>query len=536
MTWQLVKRDPAWRPIPLQTLALIAALILWHIFAPHDSRYRALFMHEAWILFLFAPLAATFLQSGDTRFQAILPVTVRHIFLSRMLAMFTLLWLPVIAGMATLMVLGDSPTSGLPLALWSISACEILWLQCAAIRGFIKPRHAIFLLLAVLFFSALVPDMSVSSFTEAIILAVCWLIAIGVVWRTWQKVPPSFQDAPLHSSSSVPSAGTIRRASNDSVSSREPLARATLRIHGFTLLPLFVIMLLMGTASSFWVPFLIFQWLGIRNRFRWLFDLPIPRRTLLAAMLLPPSLSLTAGYLVSVHLPPFPNGQERRISVRARQETWGPQTAGLPNCKTMNVLPSLDFWIPLRSGKTPVLQAPWGETFQPSAYRVSGFDIYNPYAVGCNNSERFLDWQFQRATITAFGHPLDRDKSDTWYIVDWHVFVTDPRTQFVNLAVIAGFLLLSTLLWMIGDWYRFRHLSRRVRIASMSLFGAGLCGLLYLIGVHDLDVVQWLSWTLPASLSGVIAVTLPALALLYLAIDRLFRQLEFVDKPGIPQT
>ena len=33
MTWQLIRRDPAWRCVPLVTLSLAAGFTLWHFFA-----------------------------------------------------------------------------------------------------------------------------------------------------------------------------------------------------------------------------------------------------------------------------------------------------------------------------------------------------------------------------------------------------------------------------------------------------------------------------------------------------------------------
>ncbi len=255
----------------------------------------------------------------------------------------------------------------------------------------------------------------------------------------------------------------------------------------------------------------------------------------MALVVLPTFFSMAAGYLLSVYLPPFPNGHERRISVRARQDMWGLSRAvDSSDCKTMNVLPSLDFWVPVKSGNAPLLQAPWGETFQPSIYRVSGYDIYNPYAVGCNNSERFLDWQFKRATIAAYGRPLERDKSDSWYVVDWrHAFITGPRTIFVNIAVIAAFVILSTLLTIVSDWHRFRSLPGWSRIAFLAPVAALVVGVLYLSLYDNLDVVQWVFWTLPESLVGAVAVTIAFLTPLSLALAKIFGQLEFVDKPAV---
>ena len=47
------------------------------------------------------------------------------------------------------------------------------------------------------------------------------------------------------------------------------------------------------------------------------------------------------------------------------------------------------------------------------------------------------------------------------------------------------------------------------------------------------DFCQWLSWALPTNPLGAIAVALLPLALIYWALETIFRQLEFIDKPAI---
>jgi hypothetical protein len=191
------------------------------------------------------------------------------------------------------------------------------------------------------------------------------------------------------------------------------------------------------------------------------------------------------------------------------------------------VVPSQEYWIPVRSGKAPVIEAPWGETFQPPLDHVMGFDIYDPYAVGCDNGQRFLDWQFSKATVAIYGHSIPLDKK-----VDPEVkqtAISGFRTQFVTIASLMTFSLLSLLIAMIFDWHRMRRLPERVRLIGAA---ATATVLLLSITLGDIDLIQWASWSLPASTAAAIGLECAVLALLSLAIDRLFRKLEFPDKPA----
>jgi uncharacterized membrane protein len=112
--------------------------------------------------------------------------------------------------------------------------------------------------------------------------------------------------------------------------------------------------------------------------------------------------------------------------------------------------------------------------------------------------------------------------------------ITGTRTQVVNVAEIGGVLILVTLIVMVGDWYRFRRLPQRVRVTVYVLAGTVAAGAFIWSESERFDVVQWLSWTLPASLPATIAVAVLVLAALYWVTYRLFRQLECTDKPGTP--
>lgn len=536
MIWQLMKRDPAWNWMPLTTLTVASSCVMWHFLALADAAGIAKYLFEIVFLFLmFAAPIAAMAQQSETRFQSTLPVTVRQVFLTRMISMVSLLWVPVIAGITVLTAVRDPAVSGLPLKQWLAFTSAVLVIQCVAIRGFTISQRVIVLLGFLWLFGYgerwLLEEVSATG--TILLLAACWGICALIVWTTWQTIPPSFQETRIKASASPAQPGKDAQAGNRSALSWKTPLLTIARMQGLlrVLAPLGV-MIMGGTATAFWLALVAFQWPAFRTQFRWMFALPVPPRTLIIAAMLPTLLALCGGYEVSIRLPWLPIPSLRGVSVRHSQSPFDSDLLARQNaeCDRLNVLPSPEYWVPVRRDKTTLIQAPWGETFQPSTYRESGFDVYNPYAVGCENSQHFLEWQVERATVAIYGRPIPLDKG-----VDTHVEqmpITGLRTQLINLAGFAGLSMLSMLIWMANDWYRVRRLPQLVRVALISVTGLSAAGVFVLVALRKLDVMQWLSWTLPGSLAGTIAVIVAALALLYLAVDKFFRQLEFVDKPA----
>jgi hypothetical protein len=164
-------------------------------------------------------------------------------------------------------------------------------------------------------------------------------------------------------------------------------------------------------------------------------------------------------------------------------------------------------------------------------FHNSGFDIFDPYAVGCGNSERFLDWQFSRATLVVYGRPLHRDKTAGWNVVESYTVVTGLRTQFVTVAFITGLAMLATIGALLRDWRRLRRLAAPVRITIYSIVSAAGSALVILDSWNKFILSQWMLWALPQSFAGAAAVAVTSLAILYWVLDTLFRQVEIVDKP-----
>jgi len=531
--WQFVKRDPAWRMTLWLTPAFAVICALCHFFAPAETDGDPSIFLLAIFGLLFAGLAAVFTQSSDTDFQTTLPVTVRQVFLSRMLSMAAMMLLPVAAGVAIPTALKDPVPADLPREIWTLFTCTLLGIQCFAIRRNLPQWLIIILLPAWVFICAIagIGDLfdGGSGFAVAA-RAVCWAIIAAVVLRTWQVLPGSFQDAPLNLSAATPPYGSSALVLPRSGASWKVLLPMLWPVSGWNSLVLFFVMLV-AERSPFVYMLLAFQSLAIGTRIRWLLPLPVPPRTFLAAAMLPTLLALCGGYFVRIHLPWFPVHQERGISVRHSQDPAGLlQRRSGEDCGTPNVLPSLEYWIPIRSGRAPLIAAPWGETFQPATARVMGFDIYNPYAVGCDNTRRFLEWQFHRATVAVYGRPIALDKNVDPYVEQ--TTIPSPRTQLIGIAGLTGFSMLAMLIAMIFDWYRFRRLAEAIRSVSRWLVGAAAVALFLRLTLGDADILQWISWSLPDSPLAAIAVIVPVLALLYAAIETLFSQLELTDKPA----
>lgn len=231
-------------------------------------------------------------------------------------------------------------------------------------------------------------------------------------------------------------------------------------------------------------------------------------------------------------------GFGERIYIVATQ-SW-PLTAGRTNVKMPNIMPPVEFWKPVHGDQAPLLQAPWGETFRPPISIVQGVRIYNTYAVGPENSPRFFDWQFARATYAAYGRSIPR--SEYQFPALPPPVIPPLRIQMLHMAVIIGFALIGLLYIQLNDWHQFRRIPDPFRttlwgLVLTALFSAGFIAgfVMPQFMTHVQKYCDFLllriSWTLPDSLLFLIAAAALPLALLYWIADKLFRESEFVDKP-----
>jgi len=63
----------------------------------------------------------------------------------------------------------------------------------------------------------------------------------------------------------------------------------------------------------------------------------------------------------------------------------------------------LEYWHKAPDGRAPQITAPWGETTTAYSLPVAGMLFYNPYSSRETSSQRFVEWQFARATTAVHG-------------------------------------------------------------------------------------------------------------------------------------
>ncbi len=523
LIWELMKRDPAWRWTPYATLGLGAWCGAWHFLWPGGGHFSSILLNTTFAIPLLAGAGAILTQQGDTALEAILPVTIQQVFLARMISVLLLLAASVGAACAVFSVLSDPATSELPLALMSVFTGGLMMVFAAGFSTVRIGRMSLFAIAPLWLFAT---SMSVFYSPGAPVLACCWLLAIAFVARTWQGLPLSFQSAPVK-------ALACAKGNRIAVTAARPARPwktvfvTVVRGGGWSILIPLLIMA-MGPANAFWFAWLGMQWADIRTRSGWLTALPFPPRTLLAIIVLPNLLTLCGGYELGVHVPWFPLPNMRGAQVRNAQglPEWGLLNGDIHvRCETPNVLPSLEYWIPTGSGSAPVVTAPWGETFQPPVFRASGYRIYNPWAVGCKNSERFLDWQFARATTALYGQPLVRGKNEGWVE---RTPKSSVRLQLVHLFVLAATSLLSLLVAMLFDWHRVRRLREGIVGVMVGVAWIGGFGLLFLFMSRGVDVFQWVSWSLAESTTVAMLELALFIAALGWAVDKLFGKVEII--------
>jgi hypothetical protein len=199
-------------------------------------------------------------------------------------------------------------------------------------------------------------------------------------------------------------------------------------------------------------------------------------------------------------------------------------------------------------GKAPVITAPWGESHTPVVHHLwRGRDLafYNPYETAPDASERFLEFQTERAVAGVYGalHLGEHrapGRSSATALDAVRGRVPDARarvaaTALLCLSLIGTAILLQYLLYY-GRWTR-RDLFRWSALGTLITLGAIIVllaaaqaagftrlwyvGVLVSVGLHRL--AQWLP--LSTGLLWLICVTFWAGA--YLLLQKVFATIEF---------
>jgi hypothetical protein len=576
LIYQLMQLDPSRKAI---RFLIVIGVIL--------SLLPSKFYITSIILVLFTMLFCR-INKRASAFQVSLPISGRQIFAARLLSILVALWTPAITASAILVFRGStgSATAIALLGNTALATLAVIIVQSIRIRELEIRKIWAFLVIPLTFYVSGIGMMLLlhQIFGEgmrmrlavALILAVCLLASAILFIRIWKRVPKSFQMAAEPNANPVSAAAiriwkyilkSFQIASQLVASSKSstapcqadvvrtdmrgsralawrPILRSVYPWSYFIWLMAFFsvswgygfVQMYVFVATMIMCIFTLIQalWTSTRVKISWLYALPVSRSAILLLFMLPPLLSLVAGYSVGIgySVGMYEGSSAKHINILSTQ-TWPPATAQA-GCKICNIVPPIEFWRPAHAGRTPAIHSPWGETFQPPISMFHGYRVYNPYAVGAENSQRFFDWQFAQATIAAYGRSIPQ--SEYQHPVSPLPMIPPLRIRMLHIALIIALALIALFNTEVYKWRRFLRLSKPLRMILIIIPFTGIVAFwlrLLFNGAFWDTLIICISWTLPDNaLIAIIAVAIP-LAGLYWIADKIFKESEIMEAPKL---
>jgi hypothetical protein len=298
MIWQLLKRDPAMKTTPMVAvlLALAAAGLT---FLPEPGRAA---MGRAIPACLIGPVSLFLvLQSQRGLYEAALPIDTRDLWLSRVLSLLAMIWVPSCVVLAI----------GLPrLPLFEAGAvCTVIVLAVkrVGIRELTVPpwlgriAQAFFVCLFLMPF-VLRPLKSVhwpALPSPGSVLAICLPAGAALFWWGWTSVPKSFQIAPMEEAGSMPVLS--RETNGPSEFAWPPVLRVVCGGQPMLLMIGFVFASVTFGHGTAGVLAAIPQ-NQIRARYRWLLALPFSPRKLFGLIAIPAAAATVLGSIAHIFI------------------------------------------------------------------------------------------------------------------------------------------------------------------------------------------------------------------------------------------
>ena len=417
MIWQLVKRDPAWRAAQF-CVAAGAAICLA---LPREIIVLFPLVSVAW--FRGQP------HERATLFQAALPIGACDLWLARVISFLALAWFPV-AGGVTMLLLAGKPL-GDAVTLMEIGAgltVSVLALQSWRVRELEAPVWARILAVAVLcVFIALAKFMA-----PAGVLMLCGATGAVLFWNIWRQLPPAFEVLPAKVTSEVSSQVTLTAPALV----WSPILRSLFPPKVW----LFLLIILLQFGSNQWLMVAVF-WVGpiqsALGQASWAGSLPVRRNALPSAIVLPGISSVLLAFLL--------HGLFTRNQTPIQFDWLNAHNASA-------VRTPVEFWRVAPQGKAPLIQSPWQESWQPQIVRIGGLAVYNPYGMGPDNSRRFFEWQYLRATVAVYGHQIPFE--DYKRLASLRPLNRQARLMLLNLGAIVCWVILLVDVMLIAMHWR----------------------------------------------------------------------------------
>lgn len=474
-------------------------------------------------------------------FEAALPIRARELFLARLLFTVAVVWLPLLAWF--LAVLGHGETLWSPYAVLETSAIATLALMLPnAVRSG-ELNTPPFRIIALPFVAlAVVSALAIYVLTPALALTLFVLAIVAVFLVTWLAIPESFQTAPVKAGA----AAALVSATNESIAVRKgaagwwwPILRSTIAP---TSLLFFLLMVVWGAIGGPWLVYIFIVGTSVamttRLRTRWMYGLPLSHRAFLAIVLVPIILTVPGGLTIGVNV---------RIPFLTRMESItrrGPDTHPTVHYFSSRTNVPLEYWRRAPDGPLLAITASWGESYQPDTFRALGVTWYNPYSSGETSSQRFIEWQFERATTAVYGRPISLAAYDADGAVRPPQITRSPRMQILNGGGILAVVLCIVFFTEVGRSNRLTRTRPGRIIATMAgivpMFGA-IADMLNetrigtpLFTPATESVLLHVSRILPSGLLPVIAVAAVPVIAMYALLEWQFGKSEMADRITVP--
>jgi hypothetical protein len=394
MLRELLERDRGWKLSP--ATALLAA-VAWPFVSTEPAANPMLFGALCFAFLLFGRF-----HQRATVFEAGLPIPGRRIVAARLLAVAAVLWPPALLVMGETLVLRGWRDAIPLLELAAAASLVVLVVQSNRIRETTLPPWPGYVVAVCVGFPLILVPGLLSHWGA--VLGVCVAGSAALLARLWFKVPDGFQIAPSGAARARRFAVRCPAWCRVRLPVRWPAWRLFFNsvFNWRVWWDLILLYWLFVTGMSLVVGArLVISALSVCDRLEWLLVLPVSRRRLLLMMVLP----WLSALIALLWLNSFVRFDTKAPAVSTGySDVWQekkPAGSGTPN-----VLVPASFWRWAWGWKAPVIQSPWGEKTEPRTFIRLGFAFYNPYSVAPDNSARFLEWQFARASEAVCGRGI----------------------------------------------------------------------------------------------------------------------------------
>ncbi len=508
MIYQLIRRDPAW----LGTLFMVAfttpMLALGHV---DLVRIICCVMP----VFMFGAIGK--LTQPERRcgaFEATLPLRTSDLFAARILSLLSAIWLPVIAGVIVIEA-QSSAAAGYLIESGALLTLALLITQSVRPRSFAAPKFlwtALWICTLIVWALLLRLRRSYAGSPQpSLIIGICLPVSLLLFVKTWRALPESFQVADQHPGAdwAMPKTHFYWSPVMRSMLSRQTAA-----------------MCFAGLTFSYsggcpftlcWISFVTMQ---LAASLRWLSTLPFSRRKLLLLTLAPGAVVLAGSVVIAAFSPEHLHSWPLTIPPC-------PSVANANQCD-MKFCPRVSpaYWSWSIGNPQPMIRALWGETCAADARHFLGVTMSNPWTVRAESSRRFLDWQLARASQAIYGGV---PTSETLHQSTTRIRPLVRRSRMVigGIGLILALYLAIVFVMHCVWWVRMpaRPSTRKWILAPLAVVLV-LGGLLAPLWEGWDFMLFHLSFILPQSIAGVIAVMSAVLLALYWLLEKQFNEVE----------